>query len=78
MPVVLRLLASLASLAVGAFSVFGFLASFEPGVSPAWKVGYAVLFAAAILGAMLPWRGSRRTTGERAQLHRDERGSGGE
>jgi hypothetical protein len=60
MSLVLRSLATCASLAIGAFSVFGFLASFEPGVSPAWKIGYAVVFAMAILGAALPWRSRAR------------------
>ena len=60
MSVVLRMLATFASLAVAAFSVFGFLASFEPGVSPVWKVGYAVVFAVSILGAAVPWRSRAR------------------
>ena len=60
MPIVLRLLATLASLAIAAFCVFGFLASFEPGVSPAWKVGYAVVFVVALLGAAGAWLGPAR------------------
>jgi hypothetical protein len=57
MSIVLRLLATLASLAIAAFCVFGFLASFEPGVGPAWKIGYAVVFVVALLGAAVAWLG---------------------
>lgn len=57
MSIVLRLLATVASLGVAAFCVFGFLASFEPGVSAAWKVGYAVVFVVALLGAAAAWLG---------------------
>jgi hypothetical protein len=61
MSTVLRLLATAASLGVAAFCAFGFLASFEPGVSPAWKVGYAVVFTLSILGAAVSWRRRART-----------------
>ncbi len=60
MSIVLRSLATCSSLAVAAFCVFGFLASFEPGVGPAWKAGYAVVFTIAILSAALPWRNRTR------------------
>ncbi len=47
--------ASIAALAVcvpiAAFSVFGFLASSEPGIDGTpWKIGYAILFLGAGLG----------------------------
>jgi hypothetical protein len=60
MSIVLRLLATLASLAIAAFCVFGFLASFEPGVGPVWKIGYAVVFVVALLGAAVAWLGRAR------------------
>ena len=38
-------------LIVAAFCGFGFLSSFEPGVSIAWKIGYAVLGLGFLTGA---------------------------
>ena len=55
MPLVLRALLTLLCLPVAAFSVFGYMASFEPGVGSGWKVGYAVLFFAALAAGLLPW-----------------------
>jgi len=36
-------LVAVTSLAFAAFCAFGFLASFEPGIALAWRVGYAAL-----------------------------------
>lgn len=43
-------------LLLAAFFLFGFLASFEPGVSTAWKVGYATVLVLALSGALVPWQ----------------------
>jgi hypothetical protein len=42
-------------LLLAAFSVFGFLATFEPGVELAWRVGYLTLFVVSLIGASMPW-----------------------
>jgi len=55
MAVISRLLATFVALGIAAFSGFGFLASFEPGVSGVWKVVHAVVFAIALVGGLLPW-----------------------
>jgi hypothetical protein len=55
MAVISRLLITLVAMGVAAFSAFGFLASFEPGLSGVWKVVYAVVFVAALIGGLLPW-----------------------
>ncbi len=49
---VMRILISAISISVAAFCVFGFLASFEPGVSVSWKIGYAILFGVGLLLAL--------------------------
>lgn len=36
---------------LAAFSVYGFLAAFEPGVSGGWRVGYLLLFVLCLTGA---------------------------
>ena len=57
MPV--RFLISVSCLPVAAFSVFGFLASFEPGVTIGWKMGYAIRGISSLGAAVLPWTDSR-------------------
>jgi hypothetical protein len=61
MSLVLRFLATFASLAIAAFCVFGVLASFEPGVGSAWKVAYGIVFVGALLGAAVAWPGRARS-----------------
>jgi hypothetical protein len=39
-----------------AFCSFGFLASFEPGVSAGWKFGYAAVSVLALTCALFPRR----------------------
>lgn len=39
-------------LAVAAFCGFGLLASFEPGVSVAWRVGHALVGTSCVIGAL--------------------------
>jgi hypothetical protein len=39
-----------------AFCGFGFLASFEPGVSAGWKFGYAAVAVLALTCALFPRR----------------------
>ncbi len=52
---VARSLVSVACLTVAAFCVFGFMASFEPGVAVGWKIGYASLFVAFVAASVVPW-----------------------
>jgi len=51
----LRILISVACLFVAAFSFFGFLASFEPGVTIGWKIGYSIMGIVSLGVAVLPW-----------------------
>lgn len=44
MPVILLVLFLLVAL----FCIFGFLASFEPGIGVGWKIGYAIAFFASL------------------------------
>ncbi|MBD3673031.1 MAG: hypothetical protein HUJ26_05850 [Planctomycetaceae bacterium] len=39
----LRILISVVCLAVAACCVYGFMASFEPGIGAVWKIGYAAV-----------------------------------
>ena len=55
MPIPLRILISAVCLPVAAFSVFGFLASFEPGITIGWKIGYTILGVGSLGAAVLPW-----------------------
>lgn len=52
---VLRILISAICIPIAAFCVFGFLASFEPGVGSGWKIGYAIVFATCIATSIAPW-----------------------
>ncbi len=56
-----RIIAVLALLGVGGFCVFGFLATYEPstGNFVAWRTGYGVIGAAALVGAWLVLAGRR-------------------
>lgn len=48
-----RLLAVLLLVPLACFSAFGFMASFEPGdFHLAWRVAYAVVFLACLIGAL--------------------------
>lgn len=51
----IKAVASAGTIAFAGFCVFGFLASFEPGVSLGWKLGYAVAFGASLFCAAVPW-----------------------
>ncbi len=55
----LRALISLLCVPVAAFSVFGFLASFEPPASGAWMIGYAGLLFGMLAIGICPWLSSR-------------------
>lgn len=46
---------SIFGIALACLSLFGFLASFEPGVSVAWKILYVFIFAVAVACAVRPW-----------------------
>lgn len=49
-------------LLVAAFSVFGFAASFEPGIGIGWKLGYAGVFTlSAMGGAAACWAGKGKS-----------------
>lgn len=50
-----KILTSALVVPFAAFCVFGFSASFEPGVHTAWKVGYAVLFSIACAALVVLW-----------------------
>gem|GEM_PF-691303 len=49
--ILLRGILAVLLLAAALFCCYGFLASHEPGVSPVWKIGYAVAGVALVLGA---------------------------
>jgi hypothetical protein len=49
---VFRLISGMVLFGVSAFCVFGFLASFEPGIGVMWKVGYGVLGWLCLTGAI--------------------------
>lgn len=51
----MKIFISVVCAAIAAFSVFGFLASFEPGVAIGWKIGYALVFAVTTAAAICPW-----------------------
>ena len=59
---VIKLLASLALLAVAAFCGFGFLATFEPPGSVGWRIGYTVVGLACLAAAAWLLLGGRRGT----------------
>jgi hypothetical protein len=48
---------SIVCMAVAAFCVFGFMATFEPGVAGAlaFRIGYAVLGIVSLAGFACPW-----------------------
>lgn len=50
-----RMLISVICLSVAAFSVFGFLASFESGVGTDWKIAYAAVGISSLGLSLLPW-----------------------
>jgi hypothetical protein len=58
MKTVIRIISAIALLALMAFSVFGFLASFEPSeVSRLpWQIGYALVGATCLSGAIVLMR----------------------
>jgi hypothetical protein len=51
-----RILSGMIALAVAAFAVYGFLASFEPGPHLIWKIGYGMLFVAAVGAGLWSFR----------------------
>lgn len=51
--IIVKILASLVLLAVAAFCVFGFLATFEPPGSMGWRIGYATLGLLSLAGAIV-------------------------
>jgi hypothetical protein len=51
----LRTLIAAVFLGLAAFSVFGFMSSFEPGVGVGWKIGYAVVCISSVGLSALPW-----------------------
>lgn len=51
----IRVLISVLCVPVATFSVFGFLAAFEPGIGIGWKIGYATLFATMLAAGIAPW-----------------------
>jgi hypothetical protein len=61
MTTVPRIIITLALLGVTAFCVFGLLASFEPGVSLAWRVGYATAIVACLVGLVWTWARASRS-----------------
>ena len=63
MPTPFKALLTVLFLAVAAFSVFGCLASFEPGVSYGWKLGYAAVLAASAGAIGWIWRRPCRSSG---------------
>src|SRR5579859_2097521 len=61
-----RVIGALALLALALFCVFGFLASFEPGNGWQWRLGYAALGCACLIGSVALLRsggGSRKPPG---------------
>jgi hypothetical protein len=52
MKTILRIVGSLALLAIALFCAFGFIASFEPGNGWPWKVVYGVLFFGCLVGVV--------------------------
>ena len=58
----LRILAALAFLALAAFCLFGFMASFEPSDAPRWpwKIGYALAGIGAITASLRLFRQAKR------------------
>jgi hypothetical protein len=49
---VVRLISGVMLFGISAFCVFGFLASFEPGVGMMWKVGYGLLGCFCLTGVV--------------------------
>ena len=56
MPLILFVLFLLVTL----FCIFGFLASFEPGIGVGWKIGYAIAFFASLAFGILCLRATRK------------------
>ena len=58
MPIIVRIIATVALVAVAGFSVFGFLAAGEVPDWPAqlpWRIGYAILGLVCLAGIWLEW-----------------------
>ena len=53
MKLLIAIVGSLLLLAVAAFCVFGFLATFEPGQFMAFRIGYSVVGLGCIAGVIL-------------------------
>ena len=53
MPLVSRVILAIGLLAVAAFSVFGFVATYEPSTRNIWpwRIGYGAIVVATLLGA---------------------------
>jgi len=51
----MRMAITLLSLPLMAFCLFGFLASFEPGIKDSWKLLYGTLLALLSIAAIAPW-----------------------
>lgn len=47
----MRTLLIVVLVALGAFSVYGFLASAEPGVAPEWRLAYGLTAGVALVAA---------------------------
>lgn len=54
-----RILSSVVLLAVAGGSVFGFLATFEPGDFVVWRVAYAGLGLLCLGGLLVTWAGGK-------------------
>jgi hypothetical protein len=52
----LQILKSLLLISLAAFCGFGFLASFEPGNDPFWKLAYGLLGSACLICLIAIWR----------------------
>ena len=51
-----RIFGVLVLLGIAGFSVFGFMAAFEPGNGWEWKAGYGALFCACLFGVVTLFR----------------------
>ena len=51
LPIIVRVAAIFPFVGICLFSVYGFIASGEPGLSPLWKVGYGIIFLSCLVAA---------------------------
>jgi len=48
----LRIGLAIVLLLLAAFCVFGFMASFEPGADPIWKIAFSIVGVGSVIGAI--------------------------